>query len=197
MFLNGFCIQYTRLKKGCLQRAAGVATQHTLFTALRGLKCLPSTFIQVISSRRHQCWDHPSTPASAKMHVYVEFVIFTANPKLRKLCDLTAYCQHLMFTVLSNAFMWEETETALISDGSLNAMTHIDRNIKALLCWYAFDSFDTFTYQFQEKKRATKHQLCRMILWFWITKESHQCCSAAVVTFSQRLQTSVNDGVFT
>lgn len=38
----------------------------------------------------------------------------------------------------------------------MNVMIHLDRNIKALLPWHAFDLFDTFIYQFQEKKKGEK-----------------------------------------
>lgn len=96
--------------------------------------------------------------------------------------DLTAYWQHPLLTVLSNAFVWEETKTALISAGSLNVMTHLDQNMTALLHWHTFKSFDTSTYHFQERKKG-KNINCFLILWFWIMKELHQCCLAAVFTF--------------
>lgn len=86
-------------------------------------------------------------------------------------------------------------ECALISAGCMNAMTYLDQSIKALLHWHPFMTRLTHSLMAFRGKKATKHQLRCMILWFWIMKESHQCCSAADLTSFKCLQTYVDDEV--
>lgn len=84
-------------------------TSNMHVTDARGLACLPSIQLSFNSSSMLAPKLLPCQWAA--ICINADFIIITANPKLWNLGDLMAFYQHLVRTILSSTFMWEETKT--------------------------------------------------------------------------------------